>query len=163
MTILTSVVEKVQKAMLTIAGACLAISTLLASINTIMRYTVGAGFAWSEEITTYLVVYVVFFGITYLEYTDGQLSIDITNTYLKNEKILKIIAIVRKCITIAAIFIIMYYNILSTQKAFERETTTSVLNFPRFMLYGVTVACLMVTLIGLVVSLITLRKKEEIK
>ena len=74
---------------LTICGIFIALAGVLASVNAILRFTRGTGFAFSDEMCVYLIALMIFIAMGYLEYSDNHLTIDIFNTTVKNPVIKK--------------------------------------------------------------------------
>lgn len=156
-----SIIDKVNKFLLTIAAIFIFLSTVLAALNAILRFTVGAGFPWAEEACSYLIVMLVFVGVSYLEYTDNQLCIGVLNGVLKSDKIKNIITIIRGLITIGFMGMLVYYGVQVTQKAYLRDTVTFVLQMPRFILYGIVTLCFIIAILSWLVIIIF--KKGAIK
>ncbi len=156
-----SVMGAINRNLVRLGAIFIFISTLLAAVNAILRFTVGAGFPWSEELCSYLIVLSVFVLISYLEFTDKQLCIGVLNGFLKNESIKRVITIVRGLITMGFMGMLAYYGVLVTQKAFSRMTVTFVLQMPRFILYGIVTACFILAILSWIV--IIFFEKGDIK
>lgn len=150
---------KLNHVMLGICGVFIAAATLLAAVNAILRFTIGAGFAFSDELCVYLIATMVFVGMGYLEYTDNHLTIDIFNSTVKNPVIKKIVLYIRGLVTIIFDGMLVYYGIKVTKTAFLRETVTNVMHMPRFIIYAVVTFSMAVALLSWVVILIC-RKGE---
>lgn len=150
---------KINHVMLWICGVFAAFAALLAAVNAILRFTKGSGFAASDEICVQLVALLVFIGMSYLEYTDNHLTIDIFNTYVKNQVIKKIVLYVRGIITIIFDCILIKYGITVTQTAAQRGIVTNVLHFPRSIIYGIVTASMIAAVASWVVILVC-RKGE---
>lgn len=161
MNIIISALDKINKFLLSVAAVFICVSTFFAAINAILRFTVGAGVPWSEELCSYLIVMLVFIAISYLEYTDKQLSIGILNNFLKNDLAKRVITIIRGLITMGFLGMLFYYGLEVTQKAYERNTVTFVLQMPRFILYGIVTVCFAIAIISWIVNIII--RKGEIK
>jgi len=82
---------KLNHIMLGICGVFIAVASLLAAVNAILRFTLGAGFVFSDELCVYLIATMVFIAMGYLEFTDNHLTIDIFNSTVKNPVVKKIV------------------------------------------------------------------------
>ena len=124
-----------------------------------MRYTVGTGFAFSDEACVYLIAVMVFIASGYLEFTDNHLTIDIFNSTVKNPVIKKIVLYVRGIITMVFYGILIKYGFTVTQTAFKRQMVTNVIRMPKGIIYGAVTISLVLAVISWVVLLIC-RKGE---
>lgn len=151
--------KKLNQIMLGICGVFVAVASFLASINAILRFTKGAGFAFSDEMCTYLIALMVFLAMGYLEYTDNHLTIDIFNSSVKNPVIRKVVLYCRGIVTMVFDGMLIYYGITVTKTAYIRETVTNVMQIPRCYIYGIVTASMIVAFATWVVLLVC-RKGE---
>ena len=150
---------KLNHVMLGICGVFIAAATLLASINAVLRFTRGAGFGFSDEMCVYLIALMVFVGMSYLEFTDNHLTIDIFNTTVKNPVIKKVVLYVRGIITLVFDGMLIYYGITVTRAAYKYGSVTNVMQIPRFYIYGIVTVSMIVAFASWIVLLV-LRKGE---
>ncbi len=153
-------IDKINKYSLYLAAIFIFLSTFLAAVNAILRFSIGAGFPWSEELSSYFVVMLVFIALPNLEYTNRQLSIGVLNSFVHNPTVLKGIAIFRGLITLGFLGMLVKLGIDITQKAHMRETVTFVLQMPRFLLYGTVTLFFVIAILSWV---IVICKKGEFK
>ena len=151
MGIIVSLTDTINRLSVYIGALFIFLSTLLAAINAILRFTIGAGFPWSEELCSYFVVMLVFICIPYLEYSDKQLSIGVLNSILKNKTAKKVITIIRGLFTLGFLAVLVYLGVEVAQKAFDRETVTFVLQIPRFILYSIVTAFFALAIISWII------------
>lgn len=150
---------KVNRFMLGICGVFIAAATLLASINAILRFTIGAGFTFSDELCVYLVATMVFIAMGYLEFTDNHLTIDIFNSTVKNPVIKKVVLYLRGIVTLIFDGMLIGYGIKVTKTAYLRETVTNVMHMPRFIIYAIVTFSMLVAFLSWIVILVC-RKGE---
>ena len=150
---------KVNRFMLGICVVFIAAATLLASINAILRFTIGAGFTFSDELCVYLVATMVFIAMGYLEFTDNHLTIDIFNSTVKNPVIKKVVLYLRGIVTLIFDGMLIGYGIKVTKTAYLRETVTNVMHMPRFIIYAIVTFSMMVAFLSWIVILVC-RKGE---
>lgn len=150
---------KLNRIMLGVCGVFIAAATLLAAVNAILRFTIGAGFAFSDELCVYLIATMVFVAMGYLEFTDNHLTIDIFNSTVKNPIVKKIVLYIRGLVTIIFDGVLIYYGIKVTRTAILRETVTNVMHLPRYIIYGIVTFSMIVALLSWIVILIC-RKGE---
>ena len=130
-----------------VAGFFVIASTLIITANTIMRYFFGDPFTWSDELSTYLVIIMVFLALPFLEYSGNQLCIGAILSIVKSEKGRRILVYVRGLLTLGATSIMTYFGFSVTYRAYERALVTYVLHIPKYITYGITAACFVITII----------------
>jgi len=69
-----------------IVGFCLLASTLLITLNVILRFFFGAGISWSDELVRYLIIVLTFVGSAICVRTGKHISIDLLSGRLKGNK-----------------------------------------------------------------------------
>ncbi len=156
---ISNIFLKINRIALAICGCFCAAATLLAAINAILRYTIGAGFVFSDELCVYLIACMVFIALGYLEFTDNHLTIDIFNSVVKNPIIKKIVLYVRGGITMIFYIILIHHGLEMTTKAFTRHIVTNVLRMPRGIIYLIVVVSMILAVASWVVIMIC-RKGE---
>lgn len=142
-----------------ICGVFIAVAGVLASINAILRFTRGAGFGFSDEMCVYLIALMIFIGMGYLEYTDNHLTIDIFNTTVKNPTVKKVVVYIRGIITLIFDGMLIRYGIVVTSAAHKYGSVTNVMQIPRFYIYGIVTASMILAFASWIVLLIC-RKGE---
>ena len=139
---------------LTICGIFIALAGVLASVNAILRFTRGTGFAFSDEMCV-----MIFIAMGYLEYSDNHLTIDIFNTTVKNPVIKKIVLYIRGIITLIFDGMLIRYGLIVTSAAYRYGSVTNVMQIPRFYIYGIVTASMILAFASWIVLLVC-RKGE---
>ena len=124
-----------------VVGFMLFFAAILAAINAVMRKFAGVSWQPAEEVCTYLCLLGVFIGLPKIELEDGELSIDVFNEIVKNEKLKQAIFLIRGAITILCFGLLFVAGITQIQNTYAHNVVTSVLHIPRFLLYIVVDAC----------------------
>ncbi len=78
----------------------------LISVQVFLRFIMGSGFAWGEEVSTFLFVWIVFTGISYAFRNNRQISVD----FLKNllpESIRKILTLIIEISMLVMVIILL--------------------------------------------------------
>lgn len=91
----------------------LAISAIVFA-NVIARYFFGYSFAWSEELSRYIIVWVTFFGISSCARYDGHVSVDLLPNLLKGtaKRIQQImVCLLSICLSIYMTFISVQFTL----------------------------------------------------
>ena len=88
------VFNKIQDAVNAITGILLVIMVFIVFIQVIMRYILGHSLSWSEELTRYMFVWLIYLGVNLGIKGDMQIKIDVLDLALKGKrrKILNIVA-----------------------------------------------------------------------
>jgi len=157
-----NIIKSCNQKFIALAGLFVGVSTFLAAINAILRYSGVGAFPWAEELCSYLVVLMVFLSLPYLEFTGQQLTIDIFQTYVKNKTIRVIAKWINGLVTAVFLGLLTYYGFFVTRTAFIRQTKTAVLQMPRYIIYAIIVISFAVAVISWIV-LLTAGKKEELE
>ena len=144
---------------LTICGIFIALAGVLASVNAILRFTRGTGFAFSDEMCVYLIALMIFIAMGYLEYSDNHLTIDIFNTTVKNPVIKKIVLYIRGIITLIFDGMLIRYGLIVTSAAYRYGSVTNVMQIQRFYIYGIVTASMILAFASWIVLLVC-RKGE---
>jgi TRAP-type C4-dicarboxylate transport system permease small subunit len=95
-------IDLIQKLLLLSISLFLAAMCLIIFVQVIMRYVMGQSLAWSEELTRYMFVWIIFLGINLGIKDNAQLKIDILDMALSGKK-KKMLNIVQHAISLAVI------------------------------------------------------------
>jgi TRAP-type C4-dicarboxylate transport system permease small subunit len=150
---------KLNYGVIKICGWFIGIAALLASVNAILRFTRGSGFAFSDELCVYFIALFVFMALGYLDFTDEHLTIDFLSVIVKNRIAAKAIVYIRGLITLFFEGILIYYGTNVTKAAYVRHSTTAVLHIPRYYIYGIVTTSLAISFLSWLIILIC--KKGE--
>ena len=105
--------DKIQWGLNVFTAMLLAAMCIIIFIQVIMRYAMGSSLAWSEELTRYMFVWIIFLGIN-LGIKDGtQIKIDVLENILKGKsaKVLLLVQHVTSLITVVACLVASIYLI----------------------------------------------------
>lgn len=93
MQTLNRVLGKVAKALETVMIASLIVMVVVMFMQVVLRYVFATGFAWTEELSRFLMIYMIFIGSAVLASQDGHISVTILDDLLKGipRKILKLV------------------------------------------------------------------------
>lgn len=155
------VINKLNVLLFILSGCFIGISTFVASINGILRYSINFNFPWAEELCTYLVVIMVFMMQPYLETRDEQLCIGFLSAKLKNPLVKKAIFIFRGLITIFILGLLVKYGIAVVERTYETKAVTYMLQIPRYLLYAITTGSFILVILGWL-GVILLNKGEKV-
>lgn len=148
-------VGMIKKASAVIAGLCLGFSTLLTAINSLLRYGFSYSIAWTEELSTLLVVMLVYIILVPLEADNDQLSIDLIDPWLKDKQVIKrILRAFQWALTIGVFSLLVNAGLAIIQQNYEIKSVTSVLQFPQFVLFAIVALCMVLTIIISIVKLV---------
>ena len=114
---------------LTMAGA-----SILLFVNVILRYAFLSALSWAEEVTMYLIVWLVFVGGSVTLRTFGHISIDLLPTALSpgRARRLKLFVYSAMLVFFAAFF---YYSGVHTLRVMATGQLTPVLEAPMWLTY----------------------------
>ena len=154
------VIDKLMTALLTASAALGGISALLATVNALSRKFLSVSFPWAEELCTYMIVIAVFLAIPDLELKDKQLCVDLLSNSIKNKYALKVLYIFRGLVIIFLCAIVAKYGLASTITAYQTNTLTYVLQWPRAIFFGIGVASFVIAILSWVAA-IFLNKGEK--
>jgi len=125
----------------TIFSACIILLTVLTVLAVIMRYVVNSPFMWIEEAQMILVVWAAFFGGSIAFRERGHISVELLFEKLPNvaQRIMNTLIWI---ITAASIAWIGNLQMQRALKMFATKQFTTMLHFPRYIVYAVVVfAC----------------------
>lgn len=115
--------NKVQNGINWVTGICLMALCLIVFVQVIMRKCFGHSFSWSEELTRYIFVWIIYLGVNLGIRDNMQFKIDILETYLK-EKGKRILLIIQNAISIIACLAGIYGSIFLIQAGFSQKSPT---------------------------------------
>ena len=147
-------------ALLTVSAFFLLAATLLMFVNAVMRSIGLGGFTWSDELSVILTIFMVFLTQPILEYSDNQLSTGILKNIPMSEGKKVALEIIRGIIIILLIGFMLYYCWQNVQRAMQYDYLTSVLRFPRYILYTCVFVSFALIIINWVVKIFC-RKRAE--
>ena len=106
---------KIKKSMLVIDKwtciICLVAGTAILFVNVVARVFLRTGIPWSEEIGRYLMIYMVYFGMSYSQYGNDHLRIDsVLSLYPK--KAVPYVKLLSDVLFLAYCVVVTYYSTL---------------------------------------------------
>src|SRR5699024_12344598 len=108
--------DSLEKTLKVIINICLFVMTLVVTIQILSRYIFSTPLGWSEEVTRYLFIYMVFLSASVGIRTHLHIGVDILTDYLSinSKKQLELIVII---IIVLFLLIVTYYgSILSIDR-----------------------------------------------
>ncbi|MBQ9031376.1 MAG: TRAP transporter small permease [Parasporobacterium sp.] len=147
------VTRGVDDILLLISSILLILATVLSVINAILRAVGLGGFTWSDELTVILLIFMVFLSQPFLEYNEKQLSVSILTSSLKTPRARKVFHVIRGIFIIGIIGFLIPYSYQITARAAKMNYLTTVLKWPRFILYAVIVVSFGLIVINWIISL----------
>ena len=149
-------IAKVDDILFTIATVFLAGGCGLAVINALFRKAFNMALPWAEELSTYLVVMMLFLAFAHLERLDRHLCIDILMTSLRNkEKARRFFRVLRSVWTIIVMAILLWYGVFLAHNMVLSQVSTYVLRWPRapfFMILLVGYAMTVLVYVNIIVK-----------
>lgn len=115
--------NKIQDGINWITGICLMALCLIVFVQVIMRKCFGHSFSWSEELTRYIFVWIIFLGVNLGIRDNMQFKIDILEAYLK-ERGKRILFIIQNSISIIACLAGIYGSIFLIRAGFSQKSPT---------------------------------------
>lgn len=84
---------KLAKALEAVMVIALIVMVLVMFMQVVLRYVFATGFAWTEELSRFMMIYMIFIGAAVLASHDGHISVTILDDLFKGvpKKILKLI------------------------------------------------------------------------
>jgi len=124
-------------------GVTTSVMVLLTVWSVIMRYIVHNPIMWAEEVQMILMVWCVFFGGSIAFRERGHIAVDVLfDTFPR-----KLQMVLNAVIWIAITASVAWIGKLQVERALQMlvsNQTTTILNFPRYIVYsGTSVACLL--------------------
>ena len=151
--ILNKTISSFDNALVTVSSFFFVVIALLATVNALMRSAGLGGFVWSDEVCVILTLLLVFLTQPLLEYLDKQLSVDVLDVVLKTETAKKAGVVIRGIILIAVICFISYFCWETVLRTMRLNFLTTVLRFPRYILYGCMFVSFILTIINWLIKL----------
>lgn len=117
-----------------VVGAAMAFASLLLFANVVLRYAFLAPISWAEEVSIYLVIWIVFIGASTIVRQRGHLAIDLLPRSLRpaQRRMLMIVVILFNLIFFA---VFLYYSGLHTLRVYTSGQVTPNLQAPMWLTY----------------------------
>ena len=142
---------KLQEIINTLTGIMLAILCFIIFCQVVMRHGWGNSLSWSEELTRYLFVWVVFLGVNFGIRDDIEIKVDIISTFTHG-KIRQLFDVLRYLVTL----VVVSYSLIGCFSLVKvgRLALSPTLQIPMYLVYLVFPIgfslCLVQTLLKLI-------------
>jgi TRAP-type C4-dicarboxylate transport system permease small subunit len=134
---LVGVVDRVIDGMALISGLLLLFMMFCICFDVILRYFFSRPFAWSIEITEYILLYVTFLGAPWLLKKEGHVKVDVILNQL-GKRAQTALNIITSLLGMMVCFILMYYGAQTTLDHLARRIPViKSLEVPKFILLAV--------------------------
>lgn len=77
------VLQKTAKLLETVMIVALSVMVVVMFMQVVLRYVFSTGFAWTEELSRFMMIYMIFIGAAVLASQDGHISVTILDDLLK--------------------------------------------------------------------------------
>lgn len=118
----------------TIAVVGISAGVLLAFVNVVARYGFNYSLTWASELTVYLFLWSMFFGVAYCFKIDGHISISLLVENV-NKKVSKVMMLITRVVTIGFLLAVAYYGYEYLQLVIELEEMSVDLEIPMWIPY----------------------------
>lgn len=118
----------------TFVGVALAGASVLLFVNVIMRYVFLAALPWAEEVTMYVIVWLVFVGGSVTLRTHGHIAIDLLPLALSPGGVRRLRVVVA-AIMLVFFAVFFYYSGLHTLRVMASGQITPALEAPMWLTY----------------------------
>jgi len=161
-TKLHSVVTKVMNVVTAISAVLLASSALVYVFNCFMRYVVKKPFAWPEEYCTYIIVVMVYFIASRMEFHDDMLVIGLIDIWSEKSKVLKtILYFVQAIVTFGVYGILFNAATKVIAQQFKYSTISPILHIPMGAYFTLIRIFFALIIVAWVIKLITMVRDEK--
>ena len=132
-------------------------------IQVVSRYVFNYALPWTEELAIICFVVSVYFGCALAVTRDQHLKIDLFLHYMPF-KVKKVLAIASNICFIGFCLYIMDPMAQLLEKLYTGKTKMIVTGVPHYIIYGVVIFCLLLTVVRLIQKTISIyRQKDEMK
>jgi TRAP-type C4-dicarboxylate transport system permease small subunit len=124
--------ERFSEQIILLTGLCVLAMTLMVSYDVLMRYFLDDPQLFVDDLTSFLLVAVIFLGAGPVFYKGGHIRIDLLTSRLKS-KTQSRMRVITLFIGIALLGIVIYETMVSTVAAFQTGRVSAVMNYPLWM------------------------------
>jgi TRAP-type C4-dicarboxylate transport system permease small subunit len=121
--------ERFSDRIVLLTGLCVLAMTLMVSYDVLMRYFLDDPQLFVDDLTSFLLVAVIFLGAGPVFYKGGHIRIDLVTSHLK-PKTQSRMRVFTLLIGIALLGIVIYETMVSTLGAFQTGRVSAVMNYP---------------------------------
>lgn len=153
---------KIMSVVTAISAVLLASSALAYVFNCFMRYVVKKPFAWPEEYCTYIIVVMVYFIASRMEYHDDMLVIGLIDVWSEKSKILKaVLYLVQAVVTFGVYGILFNAATKVIAQQFKYSTISPIMHIPMGAYFTAIRIFFALIIIAWVIKLITMFRDEK--
>jgi TRAP-type C4-dicarboxylate transport system permease small subunit len=124
--------ERFSDRIVLLTGLCVLAMTLMVSYDVLMRYFLDDPQLFVDDLTSFLLVAVIFLGAGPVFYKGGHIRIDLVTSRLKTKTQTRM-RVITLSIGIALLGIVIYETMVSTMGAFQTGRVSAVMNYPLWM------------------------------
>jgi TRAP-type C4-dicarboxylate transport system permease small subunit len=121
--------ERFSERIVLLTGLGVLAITLMVSYDVLMRYFLDDPQLFVDDLTSFLLVAIIFLGAGPVFYKGGHIRIDLVTSRLKS-KTQSRMRVITLFIGIAFLFIVIYETMVSTVAAFQTGRVSAVMNYP---------------------------------
>jgi TRAP-type C4-dicarboxylate transport system permease small subunit len=121
--------ERFSERIILLTGLCVLAMTLMVSYDVLMRYFLDQPQLFVDDLTSFLLVAVIFLGAGPVFYRGGHIRVDLVTSHLK-PKTQSRMRVITLFIGIALLGIVIYETMVSTMGAFQTGRVSAVMNYP---------------------------------
>lgn len=128
---LLSIIEKAS------ISALLAFNTIILFFTVVLRYTFNASPTWTEEASRFIMIWIVYIGVSQSIETNSELKIDIATKIFKSPGAERIFAVLATLVSLIVSIAIIVYGIKFTMFLKEVGQRPASFDMPMHLIYGI--------------------------
>jgi len=131
-----------------ISMCLLTFAAILTCVNTVSRYFFSFVIFGSEELSSYLIILLTFLMYPVMEAGNNHLKMDLFDKMVKNERIKKVVLVIRGLVTMGICGIIAYYGWRVTSVAYRFQAASPALKIPTAIVFGIVTISLAIAILA---------------
>ena len=124
-----NVLERFSEWIILLTGLAVLAMTLMVSYDVLMRYFLAEPQLFVDDLTSFLLVAMIFLGAGPVFYRGGHIRIDLVTSHLKS-KTQRRMRVITLFMGIAFLIIVIYETMVSTVSALQTGRVSAVMNYP---------------------------------
>ncbi len=121
--------ERLSEWIILLTGLAVLAMTLMVSYDVLMRYFLGEPQLFVDDLTSFLLVAMIFLGAGPVFYKGGHIRIDLVTSHLKS-KTQSRMRVITLFMGIAFLVVVIYETMVSTISALQTGRVSAVMNYP---------------------------------
>jgi TRAP-type C4-dicarboxylate transport system permease small subunit len=154
--------ERFSERIVLLTGLGVLAMTLMVSYDVLMRYFLGDPQLFVDDLTSFLLVAIIFLGAGPVFYRGGHIQIDLVTSHLKS-KTQSRLRVITLSIGIALLGIVIYETMVSTVSALQTGRVSAVMNYPLWVGMIFIPLGLILMVFFMVVELVKVKKGKAAK